>query len=190
MRIFSRSGAAAAAVAALATALTGCASASSSSPASAPSSSSPAAAPSSSTSSPTSSLASRTGESVPATAAVAMLTETRGMGGNGNPPSAAEATVTSVKQVAALAAYLNGLPVNKPGGVMSCPDDTGGAMTITFRAQAGGPVLAKVTAALSGCEFISYAMPGQATIGLGGGNAGRPLLAEVNRVTGLGWKAP
>jgi hypothetical protein len=119
-----------------------------------------------------------------------MLTETRGLGGNGNPPSAAEATVTSATQVTALAAYLNGLAVNKPTGAMGCPDDTGGAMTITFRATAGGPVLAKVTAALSGCEFISYTMPGQATIGLGGGDAGRPLLAEVNRVTGLGWKPP
>ncbi len=47
-----------------------------------------------------------------------------------------------------------------------------------------------MTAQLTGCEFISYAMPQQPTIGLGGGDAGRPLLAEVNRVTGLGWKLP
>jgi hypothetical protein len=119
-----------------------------------------------------------------------MLTESKGLGGNGNPPSVAEATVTNVKQVAALAAYLNQLPVNPPGPAWGCPADTGGAMTITFRPRAAGPVLASVTAGLSGCAFISYTMPHQASVGLGGATAGQPLLAEVNRVTGLDWKVP
>ena len=129
------------------------------------------------------------GDTIPATAAVAQLTESKGGFGNGHPPSVAAATVTSAKQVAALAAYLNRLQVNEPGP-SSCPADSGGALTITFRATASGPVLARATAALSGCAFISYAMPGQPTIGIGGGDAGRPLLTEVNRVTGLNWKMP
>jgi hypothetical protein len=203
MRSFSRSRAALLPAVAAVAALAGCASASSSPAAeTAPSSGSPAAqssapaAPSSSglPSAPAPSTAPAppraAGDTVPAAARVAMLTDSKGLGGNGTPPSVATATVTSAKQVAALAEYLDKLAVNPPGQVYSCPDDTGGAMTITFRAAAGGPVLASVKASLSGCGFITYAMPHQKAVGLGGPSAGGPLLAEVNRVTGLGWKVP
>src|ERR1700761_5492350 len=171
MRLFSRSpAAAAAATAACAAAPAGGASAWAAAPS--PPASAPASAPSSATSSSPASVTGRTtGDTVPAAARVAVLTESRGLGGNATPPSAAEATVTSAQQVAALAGYLNGLSVTAPGAVTSCPNDSGGALTITFRATAGGPVLATVTAQLSGCEFISYTMPHQATIGLGGGDA-------------------
>lgn len=135
------------------------------------------------------------GDTVPATARVAALTETASHIA-GTPPKQTttvlgRATVTSPAQVAALAAYLNGLAVNPPGAVWSCPAMlTNGTLTVTFSARPGGPALATASASLSGCAFLTYTMPGQSAIGLGGGAAGESLLAEVNRVTGLHWKIP
>jgi hypothetical protein len=135
------------------------------------------------------------GDTVPATARVARLVET-GSGSAGTPPRQqtkviATATVTDQAQVAALAAYLNGLAVNPPGGVSSCPASFGdSAVTLTFSARPGGPVLAMASAELDGCAFLSYTMPGQPAAGLGGGDAGGNLLDEVNHVTGLHWKVP
>ena len=136
------------------------------------------------------------GDTVPATARVAKLVETRS--GSGGTPARqattviATATVTDPAQVAALAAYLNGLAVNPPGGVSSCPMMSigGGTLTAAFSARPGGPALAEASAALSGCAFLTYTMPGQPTAGLGGGAAGENLLDEVNHVTGLHWKIP
>ena len=133
------------------------------------------------------------GDTVPATARVATLAETR-WGFGGTPPRQtttviATATVTDPAQVAALAAYLNGLPVDPPGGVSSCLMSSGG-ITVTFSTRPGGPALAKASAGLGGCEFLSYTMPGQQTVGLGGGPAGENLLDEIDRVSGLHWKLP
>jgi hypothetical protein len=128
------------------------------------------------------------GDTVPATATVATATETKGSGKH--PPVVSAKTVTSPEQVRKLAAYLNGLPVNPPGAITSCPADFGGGLTIVFQARAGGPVLARASAGLSGCGSLSYAMPGQPETGLGGGDAGPSLLAEVNRVAGLHWTVP
>jgi hypothetical protein len=95
-------------------------------------------------------------------------------------------------QVGAIAAYLNRLTVNPPGGQSSCPDQSlaGGTLTVTFRARAGGPALAQATAGLSGCAFLSYATTALAQLAVGGGDAGTSLLAEFNHVTGLHWKVP
>jgi hypothetical protein len=133
------------------------------------------------------------GDTVPATARVAKLVETR-FGFGGTPPRQsttvmATATVTNPAQVAALAAYLNDLAVNPPGGVSSCPMPSGG-LTVTFSAQPAGRALAAASATLGGCDFLGYTMPGQAAIALGGGPAGENLLDEVNHVTGLDWKTP
>jgi hypothetical protein len=135
------------------------------------------------------------GDTVPATARVAKLVETRS-GFGGTPPKQATtviaaATVTDPAQVAALAAYLNGLAVNPPGAVWSCPAFSGDStVTLTFSARPGAPVLAMASAELDGCAFLSYTMPGQPATGLGGGAAGENLLDEVNHVTGLHWKIP
>ena len=135
------------------------------------------------------------GDTVPVTARVAELVETGSHVGVTPPKQVAtviaRATVTNPAQVAALAAYLNGLAVNPPGQVVSCPAAFGDStLTVTFSARPGGPVLATASAALSGCAFLTYAMPGQPTAGLGGGDAGESLLDEVNHVTGLHWKIP
>ena len=93
-------------------------------------------------------------------------------------------------RVAALAAYLNGLPVTVPGAEFNCPDWGNGGMTVAFLARPGGPVIAKATASLSGCEFVNVTMPGQQPAGMGGADAGSALLTEVNHVAGLHWKIP
>jgi hypothetical protein len=135
------------------------------------------------------------GDTVPATARVAELVET-GSHFGGTPPRQTttvlgRATVTDPAQVAAIAAYLNGLAVNPPGQVSSCPASFGDStLTVTFSGWPGGPALAEAIAALSGCEFLIYTMPGQPAAGLGGGAAGENLLDEVNHVTGLHWKIP
>lgn len=135
------------------------------------------------------------GDTVPPTARVAGLVETRSRLGGAPAKQATtvlgRATVINPAQVAALAAYLNRLAVNPPGAVWSCPAlTTDGALTVTFSARPGGPALATASATLSGCAFLIYTMPGQSAIGLGGGAAGEDLLDEVNHVTGLHWKIP
>jgi len=133
------------------------------------------------------------GDTVPATARVATLVETRtGFGGTPTRQSTTvtgTATVTNPAQLAALAAYLNGLAVNPPGAVWSCLTPTG-ALTVTFSARPGGRALAEASAGLGGCAFLSYTMPGRPAIGLGGGAAGENLLGKVDHVTGLRWKIP
>ncbi len=132
------------------------------------------------------------GDTVPATAKVAVLTETRDAGGRGKPRVVATATLTDVKKVAALAAYLNGLPVNPPGETVNCPAAVidGGRIAVAFRDRPAGPALAGATATFAGCAFLSFTMPGQKAAEIGGPAAGNDLLAEVNRVAGLHWKVP
>jgi hypothetical protein len=118
-----------------------------------------------------------------------VVTLTEAPGKVGGAAVAQTATVTDPAKVSEIAAYLNGLPANVPGSVYPCPAAFGGGLTVTFLARAGGPVLARASAELSGCAFVTYAMPGRASLGIGGPAAGGGLLAEVNRVAGLHWKA-
>lgn len=117
-----------------------------------------------------------------------MLTETKGLG-----PARKQvttATLTGAK-VTALAAYLDHLPLSPPGAITSCPPATGtSGLTVTFRARAGGPVLAQAATVVVGCAFLSYTMPGQPPAALGGPGGGDNLLTEVNLVAGLHWKFP
>jgi len=133
------------------------------------------------------------GDTIPAAARVATVVETKGAFGetsHGRPePVLGKATVTDRTQVAAVAAYLNGLAVDAPDGVSSCPDPAA-SLTVTFRAGPGGPALAEASAGVAGCAFLSYTMPGQPAIGLGGGAAGDNLLTEVDRVMDLHWRYP
>jgi hypothetical protein len=130
------------------------------------------------------------GDTVPAGARVAVLTETRDAAGKGKAPVVATKTVTTGREVAALAAYLNHLPVNVPGQSFNCPGFGNGNLTVSFRARPGGPALAQASASLSGCGFLAYTMPGHPPAGLGEAEAGDGLLTEVNHVTGLHWKLP
>jgi hypothetical protein len=132
------------------------------------------------------------GDTVPAAARVATLAETAGTFGAPGGETATvvhQSTVTDPAKVTALARYLNGLPVDPPGGRTSCLMPAGG-LTVTFRARPGGPVLARATAGTGGCDPLSYAMPGHPATLLGGAPAGDNLLGELNRVTGQHWKIP
>jgi len=132
------------------------------------------------------------GDTVPATARWAVVTETKSVVGTAKAPVANAMIVTSAKEVAALAAYLNHLPVNVPGESFSCPaaQGNGGGLSVLFQARSGGPALALASADLGGCGFLTYTMPGHPPTGLGEAEAGLPLLAEVNHVTGSHWKVP
>ena len=127
---------------------------------------------------------------MPAAARVAVLTETGNAHGTEKPPVVAATTVTSASEVAALAKYLNGLPVNVPGESFSCLAFRSGGLTVSFRARSGGPALAQAAAELGGCGFLTYTMPGQPPAGLNEAEAGDALLAAVNHATGLHWKLP
>ena len=136
------------------------------------------------------------GDTVPAAARVARLVEAR-VSGSGTPAKetttvVATATVTDAAQVAALAAYLNGLAVDPPSGTVHCPMSTGRGLTVmvTFSARLGGPALAQASAGLGGCGFLSYKTTGHPGVGLGGGSGGDDLLDEIDHVTGLRWKIP
>ena len=87
-------------------------------------------------------------ERVPPTAAVLTVTPVFGL----NPDPRAERldrafTVTDPAQVARIAAVVNGL-ARFPAGAFSCPADSGGQMRLTFSTRPGGPVLARLTAAV------------------------------------------
>jgi hypothetical protein len=131
------------------------------------------------------------GDTVPATARVAVLTETKDSNVRGKPPVVVTATLTDARQVTALAAYLNRLPVNPPGAAVSCPAATsGGSIAVSFRARTDGPGLAGAVATFAGCAFLSFTTPGGSPAEIGGPGGGNDLLAEINQVAGLHWKVP
>ena len=63
-------------------------------------------------------------------------------------------TITDPAKVARIAAIINGL-VPFPAGVLSCAEDNGAAMRLTFRTNLGGPAVATVFATYTGCSGIA-----------------------------------
>jgi hypothetical protein len=63
-------------------------------------------------------------------------------------------TVTDPAKVSRIAAIINGL-APFPRGELSCAEDNGAAMELTFRASAGGPAVSTVLATYTGCSGIS-----------------------------------
>jgi hypothetical protein len=63
-------------------------------------------------------------------------------------------TITDPAQVARIAAVINGL-APFPIGELSCAEDNGAAMRLTFKASPGGPVVATVLATYTGCSGVS-----------------------------------
>ena len=62
--------------------------------------------------------------------------------------------ITDPAKVARIAAVINGL-APFPVGVLSCAEDNGAAMLLTFRTSLGGPVVATVLATYTGCSGIA-----------------------------------
>ncbi len=63
-------------------------------------------------------------------------------------------TITDQAEVARIAAIINGLG-RFPMGVLSCAQDNGAAMQLTFRTSQGGPAVATVLATYTGCPRVS-----------------------------------
>jgi hypothetical protein len=63
-------------------------------------------------------------------------------------------TITDPAKVTRIAAIINGL-APFPVGVLSCAEDNGAAMQLTFRTSLGGPAVSTVLATYTGCSGIS-----------------------------------
>jgi hypothetical protein len=63
-------------------------------------------------------------------------------------------TITDPAKVARIAAIINGL-APFPVGELSCAEDNGAAMRLTFRASPHGPVVATLLATYTGCAGVS-----------------------------------
>jgi hypothetical protein len=63
-------------------------------------------------------------------------------------------TITDPAKVARIAAIINGL-APFPVGELSCAEDNGAAMQLTFRTSLGGPAVSTVLATYTGCSGIS-----------------------------------
>jgi hypothetical protein len=79
--------------------------------------------------------------------------------GAGLTQRAGTATVTDPARVRRIAALVDALPL-AGWETISCPMYSGGAVTLTFRARAGGPALVKVSADLIGCPPASFTAHG------------------------------
>jgi hypothetical protein len=63
-------------------------------------------------------------------------------------------TITDPAKVARIAAIINGL-APFPRGVLSCAEDNGASMKLTFRTRLGGPAVATLLATYTGCSGIA-----------------------------------
>jgi hypothetical protein len=121
------------------------------------------------------------GDTIPATAAVVTAVLTRNAGDMSR--------ATDPGQVRAIVAYLNNLPIQPPDVTYNCPPFEGGTLTLTFRARADGPPLAKAYGIVSGCQLLQLTVTGGQPISWPLGAAGN-WFHQVMQVTGLPWKIP
>ncbi len=97
-------------------------------------------------------------------------------------------TVTGRATVRKIVALINAQP-RVPSSPFGCPADYGQSITLTFRAKAGGPVLAAATLVTSGCEIVSLTVGGKQQPSHGPG-AGRTVAAGSLKIAGVAWKLP
>jgi hypothetical protein len=127
---------------------------------------------------------------IPAAARVMTLTETKlaGNGPSAGPPFA-PATVTSATAVQDIAGVINRLSPIPANATFSCPEAFVGSptVTLTFRAQTGGPELAVASLPTSGCAFVGITVHGKPEAGLLPGDGATDVLWRIQQVTGLDW---
>lgn len=126
-------------------------------------------------------------EVVPSAARVVTLSLLPNLNSTAAPPG--PVTITDPARVRALAALVDGLPLFPPV-VFSCPAGFGDVLVLTFRARAGGPVLAVATVELSSCEGVDFTVSGKNEPGLGSPDGGRAFAAQVLKTAGLHWQLP
>jgi hypothetical protein len=121
------------------------------------------------------------GERIPVSAKVVTIAPVWGVG----PVTAARpVTVTNPATVARIAAVIDDLPVFPPGTVMSCPMFQGRGMRLTFRASAGGPVLAVIQGDTSGCGTVSVTINGRSMPTLSDATA---MQQQILAIAGAHW---
>ncbi|MCW2930198.1 MAG: hypothetical protein JWM19_1160 [Actinomycetia bacterium] len=120
---------------------------------------------------------------VPATARVVTLSEVAV--DDPHPKVPAPVTITNANVAWRIAALANGLPLSTMGGA-SCPAPMGNELMLTFRASAGGPVLA--TAQGPGdCNMVQFTLDGQLEPVLQGTGS---FTQDVLAAAGLRWAVP
>ena len=119
---------------------------------------------------------------VPAAARVVTLSEVAA--GDPHPAVPAPVTITNGAVARRIAALVNGLPLSTSDGAL-CPPPIGDELTLTFRASAGGPVLATVQGP-GACNMVQFTLGGQLAPRCRAGSFARDVLAEA----GLHWAVP
>ena len=142
------------------------------------------AAPSRSSSGPSANA----GVAIPAAAQTVTLSMNYGGNADGRKPPA-PVTATSSAKVSEVAGLLAGQPSQQPTGMVSCPASDGKALTLVFRADPGGPVLATAILGLDGCEFTDLTV-GAKDRTLGKYGSARSMATRVLHVAGVAWKLP
>jgi hypothetical protein len=127
------------------------------------------------------------GAIVPAAVRVVTLSMDYGANANGRKPPA-PVTITDPATVGKVAVLVDHVPP-MPSATYNCPFADGMAFNLAFRARLDGPVLAAAVLPLNGCEWVELTV-GKQDYGLGNPAGGRPLAAQVLKVTRVPWKLP
>ena len=93
------------------------------------------------------------------------------------------ATFTDQAEINRVARIINALPTSVPGAY-SCPNDTGGGLTLDFE-SGGGTIIAKVTMQASGCGGTSVETDGTQQPGLA---SDYDTLQQVQDALGTHWQ--
>jgi hypothetical protein len=118
-------------------------------------------------------------ERVPATARVVTITQTSGYPGSQPPPPV---TVTRPATVAAIVAYVNGLPLSTAPRDAPC-SSAAVDFRLDFRERPGGPLLA-VAGGPVGCDILNFILAGRPQPPLDGSTFNQRIAA----LAGLHWK--
>jgi hypothetical protein len=95
-------------------------------------------------------------------------------------------TITAAAKVARIAAIINGL-APFPRGELSCAEDNGAAMRLTFRTSPGGPAVATVLATYTGCSGIATPDAPNMPLLEGDTSSGRQVQQLVLAIAGVRW---
>ena len=121
-------------------------------------------------------------ELIPAAARLVTITPLSGSA----PPAATDhqVTITDRGQLTRIAAVVNALPSQPSVELVECGPNPGPGMQLTFRATAGGPALAVVTAHQQLCPEVSLVIGGKRMPELDGANT---LFQRVMAIAGFHW---
>ncbi|HEY6788565.1 MAG TPA: hypothetical protein VI365_14770 [Trebonia sp.] len=120
---------------------------------------------------------------MPATARVVTLSEVAV--GDPHPKLPAPVTITNADVARRIAALVNALPLSTLAGAL-CPPPMGNELMLTFRASAGGPVLATAQGP-GACNMVQFTLDGQLEPFLQGTGS---FTQDVLAAAALRWAVP